>query len=277
MNYKVGKLQDFISPGNKELFEKVINHKRVSKCLELGGWIAGGLALALFTGEELSEYLRTGDIDIFFPSEELALQACEESDMSSLFAKNHPVSFGPFSFTTIQFITHKDFCAPGGIQECLDRFDLVNCKVGFDRENIYYHPELAQLEQDGILKIGHAESPFLISRIIKYFSKHKYNSLHPDSNSLINDWLIKASHKNFTIFGKKYNVDKLNKYEEMKNQAISKVQALTKYHKISREHLALFVGQYQEYIYHQGEDYCGSYEALDWALNEIKKKGEQNV
>ena len=79
-------------------------------------------------------------------------------------------------------------CHFGTPEEILDGFDLVNCMIGFDRDNVWFHPEIERLERERTLTMNRT-TRYLGPRILKYFKLHGYDRLCPKARAALSQWL----------------------------------------------------------------------------------------
>jgi hypothetical protein len=239
-----------------------------------GGWIAGGFARALMLGIPLEEYLSTefgGDIDFFFHNAESVENAIEGLSrfywMDSLHAKSSGIHHENI-MTKVQFINDSGFLYPDGALACLDNFDLLNCKVGFDGKNVYFHKRWREVEDAKQIYITNNECPYLASRVTKYFGRG-LASLHSDSIEPLNDWLVRASVGSFCKFEKNTDAVNQQRFKTLKNHAISKVKLLSKHDLIDREHFALFIGKFKEHLRIGEDNYNCKWVEVDWATHHL--------
>ena len=184
----------------------------IARALDAGGWICGGFVRHLLLDLPIADYFtpkedgRAGDVDIFFSNQDDANRAAGVAALKGNGCDNIQTSWGGFAkemtarfnrrSVTIQFVNHPDKIKPT-VEETLDGFDFLNCKVAISREGLVIAEGWREVESLRLLKICSASSPFLGSRITKYLTKKGLNELTEDSQPLVTEWLLSASLKEF--------------------------------------------------------------------------------
>lgn len=183
-----------------------------------GGYIAGGFARFLLREKSVKKVIKhvnnlwaSGpkmDIDIFFDSLErsralISNIATYERTNSTLIpslgnnaqqcyisiALNEITDHSELEPTEImtmmvQFIT--GFI--GSPRDMISRFDITNCKVGFNDEYFWIDDRVEKLEKDLVLHISDI-SKFVPSRIRKYLVHRGYRKIHPESVHVLAGWM----------------------------------------------------------------------------------------
>lgn len=174
---------------------------------EAGGYIAGGFLRAMLqagTIDVLSSFFRAhGDVDVFCPSVETfnKIKATYTKEWRPSLGKNaeqcemHFFRRDPIwnfvdedkfeSSLLLQLVS----CMYNEPVPMLETFDIVNCKIAFDGRSIYIDDRVESLESKKMLQLD-MSSPTLGARLEKYFRKHGYRTLHPESKGVLMQWLM---------------------------------------------------------------------------------------
>jgi hypothetical protein len=280
-NYIASPINDEIDPAMQMTLSKIMELDLIKDALNSGGWIAGGFVRNVLLGANLADYLHwhraprdaferaksQGDIDIFFPSEQIANDVINRHQQAT--GKSLELSVGKFAMESnghlqglgavkIQLVNHKDHCA-GSIDDCLDRFDFKNCKVALNKTHFFYPEGWRELEATRMLKIDSTHSPFLGSRIVKYLNHRDMIGLTPDSAELMTTWLCRAATETFPG------------YSDTHLQGIkSAIMGIADKGFLAKEDLILFLGKWKkvmtEHVY--GQHFTIE---VDWALHKIEE------
>lgn len=269
--YKKIPIQEVInSHPEKELLERILfaTHP-VSSLLNEGCYIAGGFGRAVMNGGDVRRYLgipgkdliggHYGDIDIFFedPTRADEYRDIFRSDFRSL-GKNalEKVINGSIR---VQLVDGENLIKPP--EEQMDRFDFTNACVAITRDHVILHERFEQIERDKMLDVKRCHSPFLGSRIMKYFGKRGIKGVTPESESVITEWIIRALNMNFDILS----------HAVVDSQAINHhVLKILSDSKITRaDDLLLVLGRFKTT---QFEKY-GQSRDVDFALHNLKERG----
>lgn len=266
------RLEEALSPSMLHDFQSMRSSVPViNAAFQSGGWLCGGFARHLLLGGSTENYItghrakdgavmRSGDIDLFFPSISIAEAVIENieyarpsiggfaKEASSRWKRNH---------VKVQLVDHPDLVQPT-IEDTLSRFDLVNCQVGTDGEHIYFPEDWADLEQQRLIRISHNNTPFLGSRVLKYLEDRGLTGLTDDSYEKLHGWFAYAS----------------NDFKEggWSSNHITGVQGHVKKLRerglVRREDLIFFLSKWKQVIQEKSYGRTFSYE-VDWALNEL--------
>lgn len=270
MTYVKKSLFDGLTPARRSEFLSLLDGvPGVARALDAGGWICGGFVRHLLLDMPLADYIsvnpdgRTGDIDIFFSNQDDANRAAGVAILQGNGCDNIQTSWGGFAKNmnarfnrrnvTIQFVNHPDLLK-STVEETLDGFDFLNCKVAITREGLVIAEGWRDVEDLRLLKICNTTSPFLGSRIMKYLTNKGLHGLTDDSQSLMTEWLLNASLKRFEGSEERH----LSGLEHA-------VKTLHSAGHVKREDLLFFIGKFQESSF---EKY-GPTVVADWALGVI--------
>lgn len=181
-------------------------------------FVGGGLLRFLIRNKDASDvfwyFYSGGDVDVFCPDEEAATlvkakftrtwrrsrgDAAAESTQNfsvqdlkkfdDIFGKAPEFKIDHVCGGFIVQVVDSHYGPPDTIAS---RFDLVNVQVISDGESIWINPELIELEEKRVLKAA-ASTDLLGPRLLKYIKKYDYASIHPETITLLNDWIIKFS------------------------------------------------------------------------------------
>ena len=170
-----------------------------------GGYIAGGSLRVLLragTVDILPAFFRNfGDIDVFCPNKNVYDEIKKGySSWEQSLGKNaeqctiHLRRCDPLwnlinndcDFTVILQLVNILYHEPVTM---LETFDIANCKIAFDGRSIYVDDRVESLERDQVLQLD-MSSATLGARVEKYFRKHGYRTLHPESKGILMKWLM---------------------------------------------------------------------------------------
>ncbi len=285
---------DVVKGENMEYMRAILNGSaRLRNSFHNGGFIAGGFARALLRGDSLRDYFtlenscssdgmgsgwHAGDVDVFFTSEEGARKVTSSfNDRRSIagFAQENTewVSFvsgklanvrGDLSFK-VQLVDRPDLVSKTP-EECISRFDMVNCQVALVGDVLIHPKDWHELEASRKLRINQIHSPFLGSRILKYLKYRGYEGIEESSYPLLVEWLAKAAGDNFPGFTDRHL-----------SGVQSAVKRLVGGGHIDKSDLIMFLGKWTENVELNGDTYQmrasgwspGEIVQVDWALNEI--------
>jgi hypothetical protein len=279
---------DVVKGENMEIMRAILGgSSRMRNSLFNGGFVAGGFARALLRGDSLREYFspsdkkgvygHAGDVDVFFTSEEgaktttssfndrrsMAGFAQETTDWVSMTSATIPdkrnITF------KVQLIDRSDLISKTP-EECISRFDMVNCQVALVGDVLIHPKEWHELEASRKIRINQIHSPFLGSRILKYTKYRGYDGIEASSYPLLVEWLAKAAGDNFPGFTERHL-----------NGVQSAVKRLREGGHIDKSDLIMFLGKWTENVELNGDTYQMRANGwspteivqVDWAMNEI--------
>lgn len=236
----------------------------IDEALDKGGWLCGGYARQLMLDHPANEYFKpttkrdeyvpTGDVDIFFNNVEDARNVIPKGAAKSMagFAKEIR------NFVKVQLVDDPDLIKPT-IQETLESFDIVNCRVAINHRYVVVADDWREIESKRLLRIGRNDTPFLGGRLLKYLKHRGLEGLTEDSYESLTGWLAHAGN-NFSegswttqhLIGVRDSVKKL------------RARGL-----VRKEDLLFFIGKWKEAIQERHYGRSFTYE-VDWALNELE-------
>jgi hypothetical protein len=307
-NYKEAKIEKSIFP----FVYKVLENNVIKECFNKNMWIAGGLSrkigrivLGLDKHDKssykdiLKYFKQNGDIDFFtdnvsninyvynkveknyFNFEEFDWSLNIESKLRSKNLRDPDFPWlSPFANNidlkrlnaTIQLVNKFNF---NSIEECLDSFDLLNCKYAIYRKGSNYflvYDNDLKYESDLSLALCHSKTPFLGNRIVKYMKKYNMTFANTAKNmNIFEDYLYMMS----------ANVWKEEVGIEVDDLIIgSTIKRLNDISKLSPQHLSLFIGKISGNVAVKSQNVSNSYSVysltiyknVDWAANEIIKR-----
>ena len=218
---------------NKDLISFFDNNAVMQLAFNSGGWIAGGFPREIFNLERPSsslevnkidfiqvkeDYLnRDGDIDFFFKDEQTVIALQEQELIKGGFFT------GPFNFALTGYeietqtvdnkvttntvrvqLVNKFFY--NNIEETFRGFDFYNSCYAIQKVKkeyvLTFLKKAVALDQVNTLKINHVNSPYTISRIVKYMKRKNINKIEDESIQKIVDLVYKLG---FDSFSEKYN------------------------------------------------------------------------
>lgn len=126
--------------------------------------------------KERDEYFPVGDVDVFFNSIHDATASVPKSARRSQagFAKEL------HDFVKIQLVDDPGLIKPT-IQETLESFDIVNCRVAINHRHVVIADDWREIESKQLLRIGRNDTPFLGGRLLKYLKYRGLEGLTEDS------------------------------------------------------------------------------------------------
>jgi hypothetical protein len=289
-------LSEFIKPEEFGLFYHIITNQAITIGIRNGGWIAGGFARTILAGESIVDYIWpidrkdlsfSGDVDIFFPSEESAKRANEEAivcfkqpkfhapnrfatDWSLRpneniynYAKTAGVEERRVDFVRVQYVTNPPNGFKNTLIDTISDFDLLNCMVGFDGERIVFPENWFELQESKTLEINKSATPFLGRRLAKYLTHRNYGSISPKSKDLLIEWIARVKNDEWpNIF------DGLHTRKEMMMNALNELLATGD---ISLGEIVILVNKWTVSKKVPSEDYGRStWVHVDWALDKIE-------
>ena len=285
--------------------EKVFNEIGLNALILNCSWIAGGFSRYLFRQvmfsqssnlsdslktkkicEKLFRYIEYADIDVFSRSEK------EVANIQDLFCENHKSHHNNFYHSNSLFsknlnkfvIPKNDKSAFAGfsvkiqlvnkfffesISECLESFDITNCKFALSKNNkgfvITYFKEAEDFEKNNILHISNFDNIFLAERIGKYMSKHRLEVIRDKRfNKKLKEYLYMILEDNCSFDITKSNMNILRERA---------VKSLHRNIKLSNSELILFLGMYKDVVYNKNNASYGFYydtgKKVDWARQQI--------
>lgn len=253
----------------KELLQEIlIKPGIVSTLLSDGCYIAGGFGRTLMRGAPINDYLSgklptpangpAGDIDIFFSD-------FSKSDMYRKVFNSGFRSFGRNALEThnnlgrIQLVDSAHLVLP--VEEQLHRFDFTNACVAITRDHVFVNSRFKEIEKNSLLDVKSNKSPFLGSRIMKYFKHRGVSGVTPSSEPLITEWIMRALCDSF-----EKDAD-----SQVESRGISyNVQALLREKSLTRpDDLLLALGRFKETEHTK----YGITIETDFALSRLKDRG----
>ena len=269
--YKKIPVQDVVNAHPEaELLRRILHETRpISELLDAGCYIAGGFGRAVMNGGDVRRYLgipgkdqirgHYGDIDIFFedPARADEYRDIFKSEFRSL-GKNalEKVINGSIR---VQLVDGEKLIKPP--EEQMDRFDFTNACVSITRDHVIVHERFEELERDHALDVKQCHSPFLGSRIMKYFTTRGLKSVTPESEPVITEWIMRALSVNFDI-ATQVKIDS--------NALNHSVQRILGESRLTRaDDLLLVLGRFKAT---QREKY-GLVREVDFALANLKERG----
>lgn len=269
------KVKNVLSPENYQFFKQVTAHPDIAHALKCGGFIAGGFARAVLRNDPLKDYLseprafhkvtkQPGDIDIFFTTAASADSVGDRFYRSpGGFAKEgniHLERVGNTAFINfkVQFVETPDLIFPT-VQECLARFDFVNCQVAIVGDNVIFPTAWHALEDKRLLRIANANAPFMGSRVFKYLNHRGYEGLDEESQEHFAMWLVRAATGDFEGFETKHKAGVEHAIRNLFSKGL-----------IKKDDLILFLGKWKHLLQ---EKVYGGYKNIevDWALHAIEQ------
>jgi hypothetical protein len=270
IDYERLNLNDVIDshPERDLLHSILIKEGVVARLLSDGCYVAGGFGRALMRGDSIGAYLGTqqreglkgqvGDIDIFFSD-------LSKAEMYRDEFKSRYRSFGGNALEIncksgrVQLVDSDNLISP--IDEQLHRFDFTNACVAITRDHIFVNNRFKELEKDRLLDVKSNASPFMGSRIMKYFKHRGIAGVTPRSEPMITEWIIKALCEDFEkkLIGK------------IEVQGIGhNVRALLKEKSLTRpDDLLLVLGKFKDIE----KPKYGPEREVDFALAQLKERG----
>ena len=287
----------------------ILENNVIKECFKHNMWIAGGfsrkigrIVLGLDKHDKNSKksilkyFKQNGDIDFF--SDRLsnvntvyrkvsenycaAQDHWEFNENSKLKSKNLTEPdfpwLSPFANNvdikrlnaTIQLVNKFNF---NTIEECLDSFDLLNCRYAIYKKGsnyfLVYDKKLLSWEKKNSLVLCHSKTPFLGNRIVKYMRKHDMSFADTKDNiNVFEEYLYKMS----------ANIWKEEVDIEISDMNIgSTIKNLHRTSSLSPNQLSLFIGKISANVADEvktlrgsyGIFTCTTYKNVDWATNEI--------
>lgn len=238
----------------------------VSSLIGDGCYVAGGFGRALMRGDSILDYAeirsgmtrRPGDIDIFFSD------VSKREEYRKFFVQNNR-SFGGSALEAklgrmrIQLVDHDDLIHP--LDDQMDRFDFTNACVAITRDHVIVHRDFKELEDQLLLDVKRNVSPFLGSRIMKYFKHRGLTGVTPRSEPLITEWIMRVLCDDLKA---------VSPNPLMKSGIDHNIQALLSTQQLTRaDDLLLVLGRYKSLIMPK----YGPALEVDFALHQLKERG----
>jgi hypothetical protein len=292
----------------------ILSNKTIDLSFEKNMWIAGGFARKIGriilghekydknTERKIKKYFKGGgDIDaftdnvsnvnaVFNKSKEDYYYKLSPPDIlaSSIYDpyRDGPVSSPDFPWespfannvdlrqlnATLQLVNKFTF---NSIVECLDSFDLANCRYAISKKgNTYYltyDKNIAEYESNNSIKLCHARTPFLGNRISKYMNKYGLSFNEEKENlNIFEEYLYKM---NSNVWKEEIGFD-------IHDEIIkSTIKTLHKAKNFTPQQLSLFIGKTTVPIFEVIEKNKSTYgirtftliKNVDWASSEISK------
>lgn len=272
MGFNTIPIEQALSPRAREELNALMERIPViDEALDKGGWLCGGYARQLMLDQPTNEYFRpttkrdeyvpTGDVDIFFNSVEDAQNVIPKGAAKSLagFAKEIR------NFVKVQFVDDPGLIKPT-IQETLESFDIVNCRVAINHRHVVIADDWHEIEGQRLLRIGHSSTPFLGGRLLKYLTHRGLVGLTDDSYEKLTGWLAHAANDFREGSWEKRHLIGADGY----------VKKLRAKGLVRREDLLFFIGKWKQVIHERQYGSSFTYE-VDWALNELSSGGEAHI
>lgn len=270
IDYERLNLNDVIDahPERELLHSILIKEGVVERLLSDGCYIAGGFGRALMRGDSVGAYLKgqlsagqrgpAGDIDIFFSD-----TAKTETYRDQF--KSRYRSFGGNALeiniqsVRVQLVDSDHLISP--MEEQLNRFDFTNACVAITRDHVFVNSRFREIEKDRLLDVKNNSSPWMGSRIMKYFKHRGVAGVTPRSEPLITEWIIKALCEDFE---KKIS-------GQIETRGIShNIQALLREKNLTRpDDLLLVLGRFKD----TETTKYGLVHEVDFALARLKERG----
>lgn len=270
IDYERLRLDDVIDthPERELLHSILIKEGVVAKLLSDGCYVAGGFGRALMRGDAIGAYLSgqmndglrspAGDIDIFFSD-------LSKAEMYRDAFRSRYRSFGGNALEIncktgrVQLVDSEKLISP--LEEQLDRFDFTNACVAITRDHVFVNSKFKEIEKNRMLDIKNNASPFMGSRIMKYFKYRGIAGVTPRSESMITEWIIKALCEDFenSVIG------------QIETRGIShNIQALLREKNLTRpDDLLLVLGKFKD----TETSKYGLVREVDFALAQLKERG----
>ena len=269
--YETARLADIeMHPETRQLIVTLMANPIVKNATRAGGWIAGGFARCVLSGQSTTDYFnwgrlssnRPGDVDIFFPSDDIAASVIADQSYSMTksfggFAKEASVQTNQ-GFLQLQLVDTPQLCRP--LNESLSQFDFENCQVAIVGDTIHFPQGWHDLERARLLKVVNSNSPFLGSRIVKYIENRGMKGITPDSIPMLSDWIYRTAVTDFPGYSETHMG---GFHSAIKNLNTAKM--------LDPAFLTLFLGKWD--VYNKVSSNYGHYETvkIDWALSELGK------
>tara|TARA_B100000212_G_scaffold246684_1_gene188414 strand:+ start:9799 stop:10734 length:936 start_codon:yes stop_codon:yes gene_type:complete len=133
------------------------------------------------------------------------------------------------------------------IFECLDNFDITNCKYGIFNDNgnisIVYSEDALKFDKEKTLDISKVNTPYLAQRIIKYLKAKGLNKISEESRHKIKEYLFNVLCNNWPSYIKSKNCNsihnhiiKLNKMISLTPEEIILMLNKISYHKVNDDY-----------------------------------------
>lgn len=270
IDYERLNLNDVIDahPERELLHSILIKEGIVARLLSDGCYIAGGFGRALMSGVSIGAYLKgtmtgglrgpAGDIDIFFADH-------AKTDLYRDQFKSRYRSFGGNALEInaqsgrVQLVDSDHLISP--MEEQLNRFDFTNACVAITRDSVFVNCGFREIEKDRLLDVKNNSSPFMGSRIMKYFKHRGIVGVTPRSEPMITEWIIKALCEDFErkLVG------------QIETRGIShNIQSLLREKSLTRpDDLLLVLGKFKDT---ENVKY-GLVREVDFALAQLKERG----
>lgn len=141
--------------------------------------------------------------------------------------------------------------------ECLDNFDITNCKYGIFNDNgnisVIYNEDALKFDKEKTLDISKANTPYLAQRIIKYLKEKGLNKISEKSRYKIKDYLLNVLCKNWPSY-----IESKDNY----NSVYSSIIKLNKMISLTPEEIILMLNKIS---YHKASDDYSYTAKKDWA------------
>lgn len=120
-----------------------------------------------------------GDIDIFFPTEEIAVRTCKWVTDSAGCGLSCEWSSSTMAGYGMEYIAGDNLLQlitklTGGPDDVLRSFDLTNAQIYLDCAGLHWNNAWCQLEERKLLGIDRWDKPNLLWRVNKWFSRNNY-------------------------------------------------------------------------------------------------------
>lgn len=270
VDYECLNLNDVIDahPDRELLHSILIKEGIVARLLSDGCYIAGGFGRALMCGSSVGAYLKgqlneglrgpAGDIDIFFsdPSKAEMYRDQFKSRYRSFGGNALEINIQSYR---VQLVDSDHLISP--MEEQLNRFDFTNACVAITRDHVFVNSRLREIEKARLLDVKNNSSPFMGSRIMKYFKHRGIAGVTPRSEPLITEWIIKALCEDF----------ERKPVGQIETRGIShNIQSLLREKNLTRpDDLLLVLGRFKD----TETTKYGLVHEVDFALARLKERG----
>jgi len=279
---------------NKDLINFFENNEVVQLAFKAGGWIAGGFPREIFKIEDplgtLADdklnfdkfketyFSRGGDIDFFFKDEQSVIALREQQPINlSVYGGAHNFALTAINYesyaknnrdlylSVIVQLVNKFFY--DSVEETFRGFDFYNSCYAIEKvEGRYiltYLKKAAQIDQLGILKINHVNSPYTIQRIGKYMRQKGLHKIEDDCIQKVTDLVYKLGCESF---------DSKYKYEQFKRQIFVHLKFAFEKLPLDPGHALIFLGKFKvvDRDSPEPDDSYGPVITVDWATKVVQ-------
>lgn len=265
----------------------------LNDCLNKNLWIAGGFARKLYDIYTFKKnidislmnyfFYESGDIDVFGKKENLECfqHICDFKEDDGFYENKYTLNM---TFCCFDELLNKDLAQSSrrtkiviqlvnkiihkSIFDCLDSFDITNCKYGVYKENnnffLTFNKDACYYDNKKELDISHSNTPYLAQRIVKYIKCKNLKKISDRSREKIKTYFINVISNNWADY-----IDKLS------DVYISKIYrdiiTLDNLISLSEEEIIIMLGKIK--VLKHNDDYS-SYVSKDWTLEKIRGKNK---